>query len=192
MHPVAKHSFSTPGVEVVAGLFASGTTYYTSFLNWVYAHTEPGAPVAYHEHIYPYDRKTWNEDIGAIPRLVPRPGQKFEVSGFALPYEVDTLLVRNPQLWIPSIQRLLPIFQQFTQGHLGFTPRDNFGLSLAWYRWNQQAIERFDPLLLTIESVPVIEGLKDNSHGPAKEPVGIEDFAPEALSMMKEFGYASG
>jgi len=185
---VSTHSFNTKGVEIVAGLFGSGTTYYTSFLNWVWEQGGSGR-VAWHEHIYPYDRQTWNKDVGAIPRMTPMNGQKFEVSGFAMPYEVDVLLVRNPQLWIPSIQRLLPIFQKFTQGHLGFTPRDNFGLSLAWYRWNQQAIERFEPRVLMIEQVPVIENLSDNSHGPAKEPVGIEDFAPEALTMMKEFGY---
>jgi len=189
---LAKHSLNTPGVKVVAGLFGSGTVYYTEYLNWAEVHvkcSEATGKVAWHEHVYPYDRTTWSEDLGAIPKKVPNPGQTHEVSGFALPYEADILLVRNPQLWIPSVKRLEAIFQKFTLYHLGFTPRDTFGYSLAWYRWNQQAIERFDPMVLTIESVPVIEGLRDNSHVLAREPVGIEDFAPEALSMMEEFGY---
>ena len=181
MNPVKRHSLHTKGVVVVAGLFGSGTTYYTNYLNTI------DGFFAQHEHIYPYDRQTWNEDFGAIPKMVPRPGQTHEVSGFAMPYEADQLLVRDPRLWIPSVKRLEAIFQKFTLHHLGFTPRDNFGYSLAWYRWNARALETATTTI-TIEEVPSLP-LPDNSHDPVKEPVTTEDFAPEALTMMGDMGY---
>lgn len=155
---------------VVASLPGSGTT---SLTRW----KEEEGFVATHEGVYGTRG----------PLAQPLTGQDYEVSGFAIPYRVDELLVRDPRPTIPNhLIRQRPTYQLFTDKHLGIQPHDIARAQMAWVRWFRWALEQEPSKIYRAEDIP----LRANATGgPKRSPLHWNDLSSEVKELAEFFGY---